>query len=68
MMPLAPIVAELNADRKVQNVKEYDIAIYYRDMYERYANFLIKTGRRELASEPLLRFNNLKSALEGVRK
>jgi 4-amino-4-deoxy-L-arabinose transferase-like glycosyltransferase len=63
-----PIVAELNAGRKVQNAKEYDIAIYYRDMYERYANFLIKTGRNELASEPLLRFNNLKSALEGLNK
>jgi 4-amino-4-deoxy-L-arabinose transferase-like glycosyltransferase len=63
-----PIVAELNANRKVQNTIEYDIAVYYRDMYERYANFLIKTGRSELAAEPLLRFNNLKSALQGVGK
>jgi 4-amino-4-deoxy-L-arabinose transferase-like glycosyltransferase len=63
-----PVVQELNAVRKVQNANEYDIAIYYRDMYEKYANFLIKTGRPELASEPLLRLNNLKSALDGITK
>jgi 4-amino-4-deoxy-L-arabinose transferase-like glycosyltransferase len=63
-----PILAELNANRKVQNINEYDIAFFYRDMYERYADFLIKTGRTKLASEPLLHFNNLKNALEGVKK
>ncbi len=61
-----PVVQELNAGRKVRNKNEYDIAIFYKDMYERYTNFLIKTGKQELASEPILRFNNLKSALIGV--
>jgi 4-amino-4-deoxy-L-arabinose transferase-like glycosyltransferase len=62
-----PLVSELNAERKVQNENEYKIANYFLEMNTRYANFLIKIGKLELAAEPTEQANNLKNALEGVK-
>jgi 4-amino-4-deoxy-L-arabinose transferase-like glycosyltransferase len=62
-----PVLEELNANRKVKNIDEYEIAVYYLEMYTRYVDFLTGIGKTQQASEPNMKAYNLKNALEGIK-